>query len=163
MDTSIFPTFINPLPPPPPPPVPLPNVPVYFINDILGLLNCSLLTSVILILRSFCNVLVRCDLDVSGNADISGNLTVIGETDLSGNVDMSGNLNVVGDASFNSIYVTTNADITEPEVHPYSNLPYVPTFWFKPVSALKTEVFPVLGFPINATFSCLPIYFFDYN
>ena len=43
---------------------------------------------------------------------MSGNLTVIGETDLSGNVDMSGNLNVVGDASFNSIYVKTDADIS---------------------------------------------------
>ncbi len=59
-----------------------------------------------------CNLLVKCDLDVSGNTDMSGNLTVIGETDLSGNVDMSGNLTVVGDASFNGIYVKTNADVS---------------------------------------------------
>jgi hypothetical protein len=31
----------------------------------------------------------------------------------------------------------------------------LPTFWLRPVSALKSEVFPLLGFPTKAMLSCV--------
>lgn len=75
---------------------------------------------------SFCNVLVRCDLDVSGNTDMSGNLTVVKDA------TFNDNINVTNDAIVrNTNLIQTFEGIFDPVILPPNTtkvfrLAYVP-------------------------------------